>query len=334
MRFTWFRLIVAVYLSNFAALAQELPQWSSSDLELLESGELVVGSDLFLEGDVSVLSEYESKASRYFDFDFLQSNDTGVELDSKFIPAYLNSLTDKYVNDPQKLLNLTEVQDLEAYIESSTSGAAIKMYISIFDQDQLLPIELELEHVTLEESYLESDAVIVYYFIGSPMKSQIRYLSQNLNRPFETSKVMQNAIIKAKEKSNPLSQFKAFTKQLSISLYWLEGSIVTDLVDTTLLVEEVEPVVVATSTGQSVGRVLYASDRNLVICFIAVLVSVVAFTYILLRNKRSYVFPLLDSESRLGAGYGAGIGAVMLFQKHASAPSKQSDLDSDQWFSN
>ena len=288
---------------------------------------------MFLEEDTSVLSRYQSQASRHFDFDFLQTNDVGVELDQEFIPVYLNSLTDRYVNDPQNLLALAEVQELEEFIESSTSGAAIKIYISVFDQEQFLPIELELEHVSLEESYLESDAVIVYYFIGAPMKSEIRYLSQSSSYPFEANKVMQNAIIKAKEKSNQLSQFKAFTKQLSISLYWLENSVVADHVDMSPLVEETQPVVMVASTEQAASRALCFSGRNVVICFIMTLVIMAVFVYTLLRKKRHCELLLLGSEPRLGAGYGAGVGAVMLFQKHASAPSKQSDLDSDQWFS-
>ena len=92
-------------------------------------------------------------------------------------------------------------------------------------QKENLPALYTIEKLC-EDHYADAPlTAIVFCFLGNPERSQLAFAGQGAAEvlALDRRKMLESAMIKAMEKSDPAMQLEAFIVQLSISLFWLES---------------------------------------------------------------------------------------------------------------
>lgn len=339
MRLHLIRPLVLLLMASASVIAESLPQWKDEDYARLRRGEIIAGVDILVE-DKEVMASLKSILAG----EVLPILPEELELayDPKVVPdeflrRYFTRSEDHLV-DPQKLLTKQEYVDRKEFLDYHAENSNLKVKMYLFDADQNLPSTHTIEKIC-EKLYADEPlTAVIYCFLGNPNRNQLAFTGGGSIEvsPSDRRGVLEEARIKAMEKSDPVMQLESFIVQLSIGLFWLE----TDLAKVMASIAAEESRVLAGKAWQSgddVGEVKVIALSGgvvemvkgqlhwIILGLVALACMVVAcvFGWCIWKKSKCYYLPVIETPERLGASYAAGVGAVLIFHKKLGSPSKQ-----------
>jgi hypothetical protein len=309
------------------AVKPELPKWSEDDRKALEKGELVPGMMLLFEdppeGEAAPADVPQPTAEEIAD-----KEKESPEVAEQYLDAYFGARPTSFLVDPQGLLGTKDARDRESFLKYHASDSEVDLFVYLFDGRQMIPSEVREEEI-VERFFSEGKpAVVVYYYLGAPQKSDI-YVSPQLSDAVsaaEQRRALISSVEEALEKPDALAQFEAFCVQLSIRIYWMEraAGLVTEQVAAPVarpkkakeaeVEEEPEAVALAKAWGQQ-----YGAAAGVIVGSLLTVVGLLAFA----RRQARYRFPVFEVAPRMGGAHAAGIGAVISFGSTTQSPSSQ-----------
>ncbi|MCW1925583.1 hypothetical protein OKA05_23695 [Luteolibacter arcticus] len=310
------------------AVKPPLPEWSAADKTALEKGELVPGLLLLLGEDSPEGAPAEPEVPQPTAEELAEKEKAATEVPEQYLEAYFGERPTSFLVDPQGLLGTKDARDRESFLKYHAGDSEVDLFVYLFDGHQSIPSEVREEEI-VERFFSEGKpAVVVYYFLGAPQKSDI-YVSPQLSETVsavEQRRALISSVEEALEKPDALAQFEAFCVQLSIRIYWMEraAGLVTDVVATPLprRARVQEPVAQAEPEMLVRARewgVRYGPAAGIMGGAIFTVVGGLAFA----RRRARYRFPVFDVAPRLGGAHAAGIGAVISFGSTTQSPSSQ-----------
>ena len=340
MKMSLFRWLLLLLLLSDSAHAESLPQWSDEDRARLLRGEIIAGTDILVEDEAVMASlnlGSDSEVLRALPPEPEPEYDAKM-VPSEFLPLYFTS-SESYLIDPQQLLSNQEALDRLGFLKYHADDSELKIRMYLFDSEQNLPASYTIEKLC-EDHYADAPlTAIVFCFLGNPERSQLAFAGQGAADvvALDRRKMLESAMIKSMEKSDPAMQLESFIVQLSISLYWLEAQRAETLA---ALAAEGSRALAgkAWTSGNGAGKaeVVTAIDAGglsvlkshmywIILGFLGLLCVTAAcvFGWLMWRRSRRYHFPVVETPERLGANYAAGVGAVIAFHKKLGSPSSQ-----------
>jgi hypothetical protein len=309
-----------------AASGPALPPWNEADRKALEKGEfipglLLLGEDPVLEGssDPSVPPPTAQ--------DLAEKESASPEVPESFLDDYFGSRPESFLIDPQELLGSKERRDRESFLKYHSGDSKVDLFVYLFDGHQAIPAEVREEEIVERFHSEGKPAVVVYYYLGAPQKSDI-YVSPVLSEAVpaaEQRRALSSSVEEALEKPDALDQLEAFCVQLSIRVYWMEKAAglvrepqVTPLARLRAKKEVAEP---APEMWDQLRPWLARYGSATGVMAGALLTVAAAGWY--LRHRARYRFPVFDVPPRLGGAHAAGVGAVISFGSTTQSPSSQ-----------
>jgi hypothetical protein len=312
------------------AVKAPLPEWSAADKTAVEKGELVpglslLGHDLPEEDAAAPAAQVPQPTAE----ELAEKEKASTEVAEKYWDAYFGERPTSFLVDPQGLLSTKDARDRESFLKYHAGDSKVDLYVYLFDGHQSIPSEAREEEI-VERFFSEGKpAVVVYYFLGAPQKSDI-YVSPLLADSVsaaEQRRALISSVEEALEKPDGLAQFEAFCVQLSIRIYWMEraAGLVTEEVAAAPsprraksheaeAKEESKIVAKAKEWG-----VQYGPSAGIMVGAVLTVVGGLAFA----RRRARYRFPVFEVAPRMGGAHAAGIGAVISFGSTTQSPSSQ-----------
>ena len=312
-----------------------LPSWSEEELADLEAGKYVAGSSLLgsialerLNSDNEEPIEIDPSVHELPDDQVEEEWPTRIE--EQFLGSYFHEMPRGFLNDPQHLLTNQEFRDREGFLNYHARDTDIDLYVYLFDSLQEIPPGQSIDKVVRTHIDQEKPVAVVFYFLGSPAKSQLAFskkVTESVPRE-ERDKVLRMAVEEALEKSDHSSQLESFSIQLSIRLYWLEkvvarggGATATN-----------SPFILPETRGERKEKLgFWAGIQEKPVIFYTLAICGVAISAILLgmlgrriaSRRRVYVFPDAAGNVLLEAPHAPGVGGVISFASATEPPSIQ-----------
>ncbi len=308
------------------AVEPPMPAWRDEDREALEKGELVPGLTLLTE-EIPDESAEEPEVPSPTAEEIANADSSSPEVAESYLEAYFGARPDDFLVDPQNLLGSKDARDRQSFLKYHSGDSEVDLFVYLFDGHQVIPSEVREEEV-VERFFSEGKpAVVVYYYLGAPEKSDIYlspFLSDTVSAP-EQRRALNSSVEEAMEKPDAMSQFEAFCVQLSIRIYWMEraAGLVKDA-PATPLARRVEAAETKKAESPAVVQAKEWGHRYGVpggIMAGAILVVVGGLS--VARHRARYRFPAFDVSPRLGGSHAAGIGAVISFGSTTQSPSSQ-----------
>ena len=335
MRYGWL-IVFGWWFSAVCGLASlPLPEWTKEEREQLEKGQLIPGASLLVEIEETPAAvvpkkevEEERKSIPKIPEPEIKYNEQTVPPES--LPVYFNKDPRGYLIDPQRLLTMQETADRKGFLNYHAEDADIDIRMYLFDGKQQIPEPYSLRSL-VDQRYADDPlTLVVFYFLGEPSRTTLAFGGRGAEQVSkrEQLRILDSARIRSLEVSDGLAQMEALIVQLSISLYWLEKSFkereAIAIVPTKLGVDEKETQL---ETGDRLPLIGFLSDDEFYWLFVigSVLLISVSFlaVWIIWQRSRRYHFPGVDLPKRLGADYGAGVGAVIGFRDSFGSPVDQ-----------
>ena len=328
-------LCLVWFIFPLQVFAQALPEWSAEDRARIKKSELIAGAGLLID---TPTREKELKQVAVVELLKLPEEEQDLGYDPEIIPEdfldqYFAEVPEAYLIDPQQLLSKQEALDREGFLKYHASEAKVDIKLYLFDAKQLIPDSYSLRRL-VQERYEESElTAVVFFFLGDPSRNMLAFGGESVVVPetSDTQRMLENAKLKAMEKSDPAAQIEAFVVELSIKLYWLEQEMLSvqtkgsSELDLSALVSSTEGV--KGRVGKSSELLVQAQPYILYIAVgtIGIVLSFLAVIglFLLWKKGRRYTFPVLEVPQRLGADYAAGIGAVVTFHNKYGSPANQ-----------
>lgn len=310
----------------WGALEPPLPVWRDEDREAMERGELVPGLTLLTETtaqEAAAEAEVPSPAAGEISADEQES----PEVAERFLDDYFGTRPTDFLVDPQQLLGTKDARDRQSFLKYHSGDSEVDLFVYLFDGHQAIPSEVREEEV-IERFYSDGKpAVVVYYYLGAPQKSEI-YLSPFLSETVsaaEQRRALNSSVEEAMEKPDALAQFEAFCVQLSIRIYWMERA--AGLVEDAPAIPLARRVHAVEKEEAASGAVLQAKEwghrYGVSSGIMAGAVLIVVGGLSIARRRARYRFPSFEVAPRLGGSHAAGIGAVISFGSTTQSPSSQ-----------
>jgi hypothetical protein len=319
---TFLTLLTAVHA---AVVKPELPQWSEEDRKAVTAHTLVPGWDLL--GTESGTKPGPAEVPPPTAAEMTGDSARSREVPERFLEHYFGSKPQSYLVDPQGLLDPHAAKDREGFLRYHADDSKIDLYVYLFGPDQEIPGSVRSEEIT-ERFFSEGKpAVVVYYFLGAPDRSEIRVsplLSDSVSGA-EQRRALSTSLAQALEKKDPTAQFEAFCVQMSIRLYWMErvAGLVATPADTVAV--ENRPRALEEDPHSELKDKLkgYATRWALPFGIVAGAALLLGGGMWVRQLRRRYRFPDFEIPARLGGSHGAGIGAVISFGSAGQSPSSQ-----------
>ncbi len=318
-------------MSSLSAL--ELPQWSQGERKKLENGDLVPGASLLVESEEArpLLDPSDAGAGELTQQPRFELPSSPQEIPAKYLAKYFQSSSTSYLVDPQRLLTMQETQDREGFLNFHAKASDIDIRLYLFDTQQVIPASHSLERLVAER-YTESPLTcVVFSFMGDPSRTMLAFGGKGAEQVtlLEQRRILDHARIKSLKPSDGSAQIEAFVVQLSIHLYWLEKSFKgAELKAVSALTSQLP----SSNSGRTLSAVgFYVSHKPLLLYFLVgvsgafIAAAALVWMWVLWRKNRTYQFPVVELPRRLGADYGAGVGAVLGFKDSVGSPSNQRD---------
>ena len=314
----------------------ELPQWTKEERRKLERGEIIPGASLLVDDGESVVEQLPKPEK----VEALPEPPPQPEYDPRMIPskhlaAYFQQAPGSFLIDPQRLLTMQERMDREGFLQYHAEDSGIDVRLYLFDALQRIPSPYSLSKLVGERYASGPPTAVVCYFVGDPSRTMLAFGGEGADKidAGNVRKILASSMVKSLEESEPAEQVEAFIVQLSIKLYWLEKSLREDGVTVNGGQAGKEVAHVAGDTTGKGGKpagVMARLRPHLTYLLIGLgglfLCVVSAFSAVYLwRRNRHYRFPVLELPCRLGADYGAGVGAVIGFSDVFGSPASQRD---------
>jgi hypothetical protein len=301
-----------------------LPSWSEEDAKRIEQGESMLYHTLFEpinESDLAAPVVQPGDLPLITPDELLTLDPTVIE--DEYLPKYFGEKPRSFLVDPQKILSRQEYRDHLSFLKYHASDSAVKMYLYVFDAEQIIPASVRAEDILATHFVNDGPTALVFYFMGNPQRSQI-FLSADLMRSVgrsERARALQSSINQAIVKSQAVDQLDGFSVQLSIRIYWMEKALESGVIAP----HEPEEEPPTAKAGAGMIALLRAKWNAWKIPFgCGVLVLVVASTFHWWRKQRmTYRLPRFPVAARLQAPHGAGVGAVVTHASARIAPAMQ-----------
>ena len=313
-----------------------LPEWTREELELLQTGELELGTALFREiGEDHDQPLFQATIEPE---DTAREEEEEIEaieplvIGEEFLKPYFAGRPGSYLVDPQGMLSMQQLKDRESFLELHAGDSKVDLYLYLFDKKQIVPPEGQIERI-FKDHFLRGNGLtaVVYYYMGDPGRAKM-VVSPDVYSGVSESMV-KGALIYARQEaqkmSEPSSQLESFSTGLSIRLYWIEREIIEASGEEQLLQEVAAEDEITVVDAETVREVL-PTDHTQFFYLLGVLVAAVLLGGIIAlifnrRRRRSYLFPEIEMSSLLGAPHAAGVGSVIHFGDTALPPSVQKE---------
>lgn len=315
-------------LSNWPAL----PSWSIDELERIRSGEIELGTALFLEeiGGSSYKDLFEPLDIPEDLPELPPEDEYPVEIGEEFLATYFAGRPAGYLVDPQGMLSMQEQQDRLSFLEYHAGDSQIDLYIYLFDEKQEVPPEGEIESI-FKRHFLRGDGLsaLVYYYVGDPSRSTM-VMSPKVYSVVPGTAV-KGALIYAKQqaqtKSEAASQLESFSTGLSIRLYWMERELMEAAGKGHLFTDQDDELVVVKADETKVDTA--SRDSKVLAAFGLISVAILAvglwLAYLRMQRRKTHLFPEVEVKPLLAAPHAAGVGAVIHFANATLPPSVQKE---------
>ncbi|MEK7951188.1 hypothetical protein [Luteolibacter soli] len=309
------------------AVKAPLPEWSPADKTALEKGELVPGLALLRQDPAE--EQAGAKVPQPTPEELVEKEKASPDVPEKYWDAYFGERPTSFLVDPQGLLGTKDTRDRESFLKYHSGDSHVDLFVYLFDGHQSIPSEVREEEI-VERFFSEGKpAVVVYYYLGAPQKSDI-YVSPQLSDAVsaaEQRRALTSSVEEALEKPDSMAQFEAFCVQLSIRIFWMEkaAGLVTEEATPAPLPrrsksheaekkESPEIVLRAKELGAQ-----YGPPAGIMAGAILTVVAGLA----LVRSRARHRFPVFEVAPRMGGAHAAGIGAVISFGSTTQSPSSQ-----------
>jgi hypothetical protein len=322
------KVLAWVISAGLAAGAAEppMPAWRDEDRKALEKGEILPGLEL-LTDEVPELPAEAADVPSPTEEEVAAAESVSPEVDEKYLDAYFGARPERFLVDPQNLLGTKDARDRESFLKYHAGDSQVDLFVYLFDGHQAIPSGVREEEV-VERFFSEGKpAVVVYYYLGAPQKSDI-YVSPQLSETVssaEQRRALISSVEEALEKPDALAQFEAFCVQLSIRIYWMEraaGLVKDEPATPVARREKAEAPAKAESASVLKAKAWgqrYGVSGGIMVSAVLVVFGGVSFA----RRRARYRFPSFDVPARLGGSHAAGIGAVISFGSTTQSPSSQ-----------
>lgn len=317
---------------------QALPAWSDEDRARLKRGEIIPGAILLIDElpaenktpqpapDPEVPSLPEVVPEPPYDPELIPD---------VFLSDYFSKSPSGYLIDPQKLFSRQEGMDREGFLAYHAVESEVEIRLYLFDAQQVIPDQYTLQELA-QEQYSDTElTAVVFCFLGDPSRNQLAFggkLAGELET-LEIRRILESALLKGMEKSEPAAQVEAFVIQLSIKLYWMEQTLIKnkdeELAGATTANKTPTSDTGREASGEPAGIIARLKPYFLYMTvaggsLLLIVIGIVGI-FLLWKKNRRYHFPVLDMPRRLGADYAAGVGAVIAFHNKYGSPSNQRD---------
>jgi hypothetical protein len=308
------------------AEAPPLPEWQTSDKEALKKREFVPGVMLLTEESLAEPEPQEVEPPK--PEELAQAPTPAPVVAEQYLEAYFGELPKHFLVDPQGLLSDKDARDRENFLNYHSGDSAIDLFVYLFDGHQEIPSEVREEEIVERHFSSGKPAVVVYYYLGAPEKSDI-YVSPLISDSVSAAdqrRALASSVEEALEKPDKVAQFEAFCVQLAIRIYWMERA--TGLVTEVETTPQLRPLA-KTDKKEEKPSALEAKVEALVsewgpsAGIMGAALLVVAGGLTLARRQARYRFPVFDVPPRMGGAHAAGIGAVISFGSTTQSPSSQ-----------
>lgn len=315
-------------LSNWPAL----PSWSIEELERIRSGEIELGTTLFIDeiGDSSYADLFEPLEVPDEGAESIAEEEYPVDIGEEFLSPYFDGRPASYLVDPQGLLSMQELQDRQSFLEYHAGDSQIDLYIYIFDEKQEVPPECEISSI-FKRHYSRGKGLtaLVFYYMGAPDRSTM-VMSPDVYSVVPQIAV-KGALISAKQqgktKSEPASQLENFSTGLSIRLYWMERELAEAAGKGELVASGNQELLVVDAEENPIVKTPKKPKTLLTLVLVSTGLVVIALWFFCLKaqRSRSYLFPEVEVKPLLAAPHAAGVGAVIHFANDTLPPSVQKE---------
>jgi len=328
------RLLFLWFCSGFlfANVEPPLPAWDSEDRSALQEDGWIAGGSLLT---YEALPEEEKAEETPLAVDEptreeLAETDENV-VGEEYLARYFEGKPERYLVDPQGLLGTKELQDLQAFLDYHAGDSSIDMYIYVFGGDQEIPGDVREEEVVERLYSVGKPAVVVYYYLGAPQRSEI-YLSPVITDTVsaaEQRRALKSSVVQAFASVNPAEQLEAFLVQMSIRIYWMERMTEGTAAATMEAIPDGDE---ARAFGRKKEVVEAGPELPDWMGLAGGTVASVCGGLLLFwsgmmwwKSRVRFRFPEFEVEPRLGGSHAAGIGAVISFSSAAVPPARQRD---------
>jgi hypothetical protein len=306
------------------AEAPPLPEWQAADKEALKKREFVPGAMLLTEDSLAGPAAQEVEPPKPEE---IEQAATPVVAE-QYLEPYFGERPKHFLVDPQGLLSDKDARDRENFLNYHSGDSAIDLFVYLFDGHQEIPSEVREEEIVERHFSGGKPAVVVYYYLGAPEKSDI-YVSPLIADSVSAAdqrRALASSVEEALEKPDKVAQFEAFCVQLAIRIYWMERA--TGLVTEVGTTPQVRPLVKAvkkeekpSATKAKVEAMVaeWGPSAGIMGAAVFVVAGGLAFA----RRQARYRFPVFEVPPRMGGSHAAGIGAVISFGSTTQSPSSQ-----------
>ena len=337
----WVAWVTVLAAGAVIAESLPLPVWSEQDRARLRSGELVAGAAILVEDSSQVVLPKvppEPELPSMEPVEPVPEYDP-VVIPEEFLADYFVTQPRSYLVDPQRLLSKQESLDREGFLEYHANDSELDIRMYLFDAQQQIPEPYTIQNLCRDRYAGEPLTAVVFCYLGDPSRTEIGFGGDGAAEisTSERRKMLESAMIKAMEKSDPSMQLESFIVQLSIRLYWLERERIKKRAlaaaenDLTGSDRGEESASLAGGQPDKPEAGPAAMVRTYTLFIVAGLLGFISLCVGLwlawstwMRSRR-YHFPVFEVPERLGANYAAGVGAVIAFHRKLGSPSSQRD---------
>ena len=308
-----------------AAGSLPLPAWSPEDKESVKKGQLVPGLSLLTEETLAEAVKPPVEAPKPEEV-AMPATPT-PEVGEQYLEAYFGERPQHFLVDPQGLLSAKDARHRENFLNYHSGDSAIDLFVYLFDGHQEIPSEVREEEIVERHFSSGKPAVVVYYYLGAPERSDI-YVSSLISDAVSAAdqrRALASSVEEALEKPDKVAQFEAFCVQLAIRIYWMERAtgLVTEADATPHLramakAEKKEQEHALTTKVQAIAGE-WGPAAGMMITAVLVVIGGVTIA----RQRSRYRFPVFEVPPRMGGAHAAGIGAVISFGSTTQSPSAQ-----------
>lgn len=302
-----------------------LPVWDPEDKKAMEHGDYVPGLLLLTEDAPPEPAKPDLAPPTAEEIAHAQPS---PEVAEQYLEAYFGARPVHFLVDPQGLLGKKETRDRENFLQYHSGDSAIDLFVYLFDGHQEIPSEVREEEIVERHFSGGKPAVVVYYYLGAPQKSDI-YVSPAISEAVsaaEQRRALTSSVEEALEKPDKGAQLEAFCVQLAIRIYWMERA--AGLVTEPAVTPQLRPVAKAQHAPKADSPLVakakgIATEWGPPAGIMTAALLIVAGGLSFAQRRMRYRFPVFEVPPRLGGGHAAGIGAVISFGSTTQSPSSQ-----------
>lgn len=315
------RCFILIFFISSSVAQEEvlpaLPDWSGEDWQRWEQDDDLI-ADWFLQ-ELDAHSEHTPLVEG-FSWQQYEEQEAQEQKVRDIAPAMIDQFFAKkpssFLIDPQHVLTRQEYRDQLSFLKYHDSDSLVKMYVFVFEGHQVLPVGWDAERLWMQHFRHDGPTALVFYFNGQPQRTQL-HLSPELMRSVgmaEKGRALQSAMNHALIKSQPADQLDGFCLQLSIRLYWMQKAWQAGVIAP--LEPDVPEFKTVPTNSLSHAFVQWWQKWGIVFSAMTAATFVTGTIHWMRLRRRSYRFPERVAESRLGAPFAGGAGAVLSFHQN------------------